>query len=324
MLIYNTKTNLEYQDLNRLRIVSHLVRELSLNSNSSKYENENQLNSEAPDFVCIMRDSLLKQPYSPNDTISKFLQTETTNSSNALRNDKVKKQIKSMFKSFDCFRLPVPVVNKTIKSLTKEEALQMLDEINYDDLRDKFKLKFDEMCEALEYKFRAKSVNKTYLNGFKLAEYMKLIVNLINNKKCVYLHETLVAAINREANFTLEKCKEIYHNKMSEFKLKNFELTQKEFEEKDYQVAKECLIRLKKILKYNPLTLNEYNAKFYKFRNEKFNELFRQKRNTNKSEINKEYRNKISSRSSSDTSTSEYLDEYKNDFDDNSENDNKK
>lgn len=335
MFIYNTRDDLKSKDLNRLEIISHLADRLSLRSGASRHENENELRHDAPDFVCILRDLALKQQFTTNEHMKQFLQMEHVDKSNVLtniyfkttnaldesiKNNEIRKNMMNLFKQFDCFRLPVPVIDKTIAGLTKQDALLMLDQVRYDDLREKFRTRFDQMCEEIRIKLRPKCLNDTYLNGFKLAEYMKLMVNLINNNQTVCIYDTLVAATMREAHFTLDKCKEIYNIKMNQFKLK-LPVSQEELDEKDHSVARECLVKLHKALASNPKVLDDFKNKFYHLRNIKYKEIWRANK-SNKMEkangsLNGFSRDNLSSndtRRSSEDDSSSYSTEYK-DFD---------
>lgn len=138
------------EDFKRLAIMSNLSERIKLRSDSSCAENEKKLRVEGPDFVCVVRDfHLNNKKYTPNESLDRFLQMEkeaeqnekTKNDAAVIRNQ-IRKNMINSFKSFQCFRLPIPVSDDTVKNKQMEKALQILDSIAFNQLRTNFRNEF--------------------------------------------------------------------------------------------------------------------------------------------------------------------------------------
>jgi len=192
--------------------------------------------------------------------------------------------------------------------------LETLDSIKYDELREKFRIKFDEMCDdLLKEKLKPKCLHETNLNGFHLAEFMKIIVDLINNEKTVCLYDSLSTAVMREANFRLRKYIDEYQKKMNELPLP---VESDELEKFDEEIVKKFLVMLHKSLDSKPMYLDELKSNFYEKRNAKYTEIFKRNREKifeiNKQKVNSLWQNEYKHRMDSAETADEYEETLKN------------
>ena len=174
------------------------------------------------------------------------------------------------------------------------------------------------MCDELKVKLKPKCINETNLNGFHLAEFMKLIVDSLNKEKTICLHDVLGTAVMREANFRLRKYIDEYHRRMNELPLP---AESDELERCDEEIVRKFLIMLHKSLDTKPVFLDELKRNFYEKRNAKYTEIFKRNRDKifelNVQKVNSlwqnEYKHKTESAKTSDD-YEELLKEFKTRF----------
>jgi len=274
LLIYNTKDDLtNLNDFYKLEKINSIIKLISINSNATRSTNEKELHNEGPDLIFMIKDHITKNTaISESECLNKFLTLENVDEKQTMSNiyykstnllddklkrNEIRKNMLKLFKSFKCYHLPEPI---------KEEDYNLLDQIKLDDLSSRFTLKLDKICNDLRTMLiKPKCLNEINLNGFKLAEYMKLIVNLINNKEVICLHNNLFGAVKRESNYVLNDLNQFYTLKMNEFIVNMSKLD--DLEKFDHEITKKCILKLHKILAFDISLLNYYKQKFYKHRN---------------------------------------------------------
>ncbi len=274
LLIYNTKDDLtNLNDFYKLEKINSIIKLISINSNATRSTNEKELRNEGPDLIFMIKDHITKNTaISESECLNKFLTLENVDEKQTMSNiyykstnllddklkrNEIRKNMLKLFKSFKCYHLPEPI---------KEEDYNLLDQIKLDDLSSRFTLKLDKICNDLRTMLiKPKCLNEINLNGFKLAEYMKLIVNLINNKEVICLHNNLFGAVKRESNYVLNDLNQFYTLKMNEFIVNMSKLD--DLEKFDHEITKKCILKLHKILAFDISLLNYYKQKFYKHRN---------------------------------------------------------
>ncbi len=276
LLIYNTKDDLtNLNDFYKLEKINSIIKLISINSNATRSTNEKELRNEGPDLIFMIKDHITKNTaISESECLNQFLTLENVDEKQTMSNiyykstnllddklkrNEIRKNMLKLFKSFKCYHLPEPIKEE-------EEDYNLLDQIKLDDLSSRFTLKLDKICNDLRTMLiKPKCLNEINLNGFKLAEYMKLIVNLINNKEVICLHNNLFGAVKRESNYVLNDLNQFYTLKMNEFIVNMSKLD--DLEKFDHEITKKCILKLHKILAFDISLLNYYKQKFYKHRN---------------------------------------------------------
>ena len=279
MFLYNTKNSLSAADFKKLAVMSNLSEKLRLRSNSSQIENERRLREEGPDFLCIVRDFQLKgDEYSADESLNRFLEMEKKeNLSNKedkkssledpiAKRNQIRKNMINSFKSLRSFRLATPVSDDTVEDQSMEQSLQCLDSIDFNQLRSYFQKDFTSMTEWIKGNLKPKEINSTNLNGSTLANFIKIIVYLINNDKVIQLYDTLLSAIKVEADHTLELIKNDYKNQM-EFNSKMFTIS--DFNKLDNEISQTLINKLKTQMASNESLVAEYKQKFDAFHSDK-------------------------------------------------------
>ena len=134
--------------------------------------------------------------YTAKQDINRFLKTTISgqnDEADPLANQKnaIRKSMIQSFRSLECARLPPPAHNVKI--------LQNLDNVKFEDLTNEFQSSFNEMCDFMRSLIQPKSINGEKFNGFKMAEYLKMCVDLINKEKSVFLFDAFNAVCEMEA-----------------------------------------------------------------------------------------------------------------------------
>lgn len=195
---------------------------------SSQQNNSNNSSlkiSQCPDFIWVVRDYALKTTTTPKQRLEIFLKPEsTTNVTNTNKinqinqNNSIKECLRNSFNEFDCYTLSCPVTDGT-NGMSLENALQSLNQIKWDDLRDKFKTEMDQLCEVIRTRIKPKLINSIEINGAVLAAYIKKLVDCINSQKTIFICESLSASIKLVAFESLKIIQEEYLTVMSKKKL---------------------------------------------------------------------------------------------------------
>jgi hypothetical protein len=283
MLIYNTKSALSSESLNKLAIAASLGEKIK-SRKSSKYDHLiNSIFTATTDFIWVVRDFGLATQESPNEKLKKFLTLEPPPSSidkvtNKKKQDEfnlknsIRKAINETFDRKECFYVPVPVSDGT-DQLTYEEALQSLDTLAYEKLRDPFKEQVSRISKHVQRTIKSKQVENEKMNGFMFCEYLKQIVTNINEENVIYLNETMSTCLRTYAQECLKETLERYRGKMSELFLHgNFLKAKKEFDDKEYIIALASSDFLREKLKTQSAALkNDYDNKFFDEREQMIN-----------------------------------------------------
>jgi len=227
MFVYNTKNNLSADDFKKLAVMTHFSEKIKLHSKTSQAENEKKLRQEGPDFLCVVRDfHLSRNEYSADESLDRFLTVENTNQKRSndpkatsdenfvAKQNEIKRNMINTFRSFKSFRLPMPASDDTVKDKSAEEALQMLDSVEFTKLRPVFKKDFEEMTDWIKMNLNAKCIKNTQLNGPTLAKFIEIIVDSINTDKTIQLHDTLLTAIRAGLDHSFELIKAKYLTEM--------------------------------------------------------------------------------------------------------------
>ncbi len=250
MLIYNSKSALSGESLKKLAVVATIGDKIKTENSEKNFHNTQY--KPTIDFVWTVRDfALLPKEDTPTNKLDKLLNPQEfipNTRFNSETNQKKKEEtivknqvIEAINNTFDqkiCFYVPVPVSDGTA-GLTYEEALQNLDKLPLDCLRDEFTSQILTIRNYILDNIQIKKVNDLGMNGPIFCEYLKQIVSNINKENVIYLNETInncLSIIRKEA---LDKTVEFYSDKMNEkmsngqfHKIKSFERLHKKIFER--------------------------------------------------------------------------------------------
>ncbi len=222
LFIYNTKNALDSGSLNKISVVNKLKDKVKLNSKIEESDLDD-IKSEFPDFVWVVRDFYLKAGTSANEKLNKFLNLEifeknekhskeknSQNESEIEFRNEIRKNFQSSFKSLNCHYLPVPVSDGT-KGLCFEEAIQQLDTIENEFLREPFRTSMNELRSLIFDKIiNPKRIKNTKINGPLYTEFLKQIVDSLNSDSKIGLIDTFESSVKIFANNVLSKLKHSY------------------------------------------------------------------------------------------------------------------
>ena len=161
----------------------------------SKIELNSDKSIERPTYLSVVRDFALKPQYTPQEDIDRFLKLDENPDADeqiTKKND-IRKNMINTFESLKCFRLPPPA--------HKLSMLQNLEKEKFENLATEFQEAFADMCKLIKSLLKPKSIDGKAFNGFKLAKYMNVIVELINTEKAVNLYDTMLSVCDMEQKY---------------------------------------------------------------------------------------------------------------------------
>jgi len=157
---------------------------------------------EGPVFLAVIRNFTLKEQYSPKEDISRFIKVQSNSTDvQEKRKNEIRQAMIDSFRSLECARLPPPAYSL--------KQLQNLENEKFEDLSTEFQASFLDMCDFIHTLIEPKRIKGVEFNGFMMAEYMKLCVEIINKENSVFLYDTLLAVCNLEEKYNEEKYLEI-------------------------------------------------------------------------------------------------------------------
>jgi hypothetical protein len=219
MLIYNSKSALISDAIQKLAIAATLGEKIK--SRRSKCPHVNLIFNATTDFVWVVRDFSLTTNESADSKLNKFLSQENVDlnatdkrKEEIKQKNKIRESISNVFDGKKCFYVPVPVSDGTA-GLPFEEALQSLDSIPYQNLRDNFKKEINQITDYVTKMIRVKTVSHQYMNGPLFCEYLKQIVIAINEENVIYLNDTIDICVKVHANEILTEMTKLYDDKMN-------------------------------------------------------------------------------------------------------------
>jgi len=146
---------------------------------------------EGPVFLAVVRNFTLKEQYTPKEDINRFLALQQRpKDAEESRRNAIRQAMVDSFRTLECARLPPPAYSL--------RQLQNLEKEKFESLTEEFQRSFLDMCDLVHHLIEPKAINGESLNGFRLAEYMEIIVERINSESSVFLYDTLLAVVRIE------------------------------------------------------------------------------------------------------------------------------
>lgn len=99
-----------------------------------------------------------------------------------LRSNKIQRTIINSFSTTDCCRLTYPAY--------KVKILQNIERYELMELDEKFKEDFSNLTHKIDRSLKAKSIGGKFVNGIILADYVKIITDIINQTKLSEIYDT--------------------------------------------------------------------------------------------------------------------------------------
>jgi hypothetical protein len=157
--------------------------------------------------------------------------------------------------------------------MSLEEALQNMDDIKWEDLREPFRKGMTELCQLIKERIRPKIINKTNVNGRIFAAYIKEIINKLNLNQTICLTESLIASIKLAAFEALEIVQPKYINEMNRLV---YPLDWDKFSYTEAQINDKCVRELRENIIGDNQILNQTLEKFSNFK-QTLNEQLKEK-----------------------------------------------
>jgi hypothetical protein len=209
VFIYNTRGTLSQDVLSKLSIITDIT-------NKIKYKFDEELcvekfKEESPDFIWVIRDFFLHQTKSADEALEEFLKIDESNNitNEKKRNDaenrnQIRKNIKNYFNKQKCFYFSIP----------SQSNLTKLDNLEESQIESEFIERIEELGEYLIDNLRPKSLDNKFLNGDLFSNYLKTIIEAVNESETFFVHD---AILKLEAYNILKVKLQYYDHKMEEF-----------------------------------------------------------------------------------------------------------
>ena len=240
----------------------------------SAAHNKTHYKKEYPDFMVVVSDSYFKFQKSTNRNLEKFLEEEEIydekKRDEISQRNSIRETIKDCFYSHNCFYLPQPF---------ETNRLAELDKINRNEYEKDYSNRLDDLKFELHKIIRPKTINNQSLNGKQLSQYLKMIVEAINDEKVFFIFDAfnkIEANTAKETEEIFENIKKEYKNKMREFmNSSRGPIKRNEFNKNEQRIYGFMREALKE--KITKTFIDEYTKKFDTFRkgfdeNSKLNE----------------------------------------------------
>jgi hypothetical protein len=176
--------------------------------------------------------------------------------------NEIRKQLKSAFNKIDCQYLPCPVSDGT-NDMNLEEALQNMENIEWSQLRQPFRIELTNLLNNIRDQIKPKIINSTAVNGRLFATYIKEIVNKLNLNENIYINDTFNSCIKKVALETLEMVNLEYNNEMKKLV---YPLDWNKFNDFENNLNDKCKQILSSSIIGNKQTLNITLVNFSKFK----------------------------------------------------------
>lgn len=283
--VYNTNGTYTRDDLEKLSFVTHISKKIRKNSSSEMDMND------FPQLVWICRDYKfeIKNEKAGCDALRKFMKT---NFDSEYLN-KTKDCFINSFKKIDGFYLPFPDLEHP-NGLSSKKLLLAIENYKWDDFSGEFYEEMNKLCQKIKQNVQIKMFNEKKLKGNIFSEFIKKVVENLNDDKTILVVDMVEVLIKIECNRNLDEIKRKYSDKLNEvfYKLPMKWELMNSIEEK---ARKECLDELKKKIEW--AYFKEYEDIFMSFSLNKkdnsgiFSDYLKKNRNMIEKICNDEFQN---------------------------------
>ena len=175
--IYNSVGSIDETALQNLSLVVNLTKHIHIKSQQHEVDSADYA-MYFPSFLWVVRDFALKlvdsegEIITPKEYLEKALQPQKGFSDSVEDKNRIRRLLKEFFKDRDCCTLIRPTI--------KEDQLQRLEEMEFDDLRLEFVEQVVQLRKKILGKLKIKNLNNKPLNGHMLATLIESYITAIN------------------------------------------------------------------------------------------------------------------------------------------------
>lgn len=186
LFLYNTKDVVNRKAIEQLAVMSNLAK--FINSNTGV---NNQMQTNMPDFIWVIRDFFLENAQStPTNYLEQQLKLETN-----LKDDEhikkvnfIRESIRRSFKSLECCLLPTPI-GSGMNGKSFDETLRNLDNIGWNYLRKDFRELITNLSTSIKENISCKSIFSTPISAPAYGKLRSFILNIILKLKLYLIFE---------------------------------------------------------------------------------------------------------------------------------------
>ena len=195
-MIYNTMGTIDEKAIQKLGFITNVVEmfEIQKKDRADPKELTHEIAKYFPQFIWSVRDfslSLFDKSLQREISPKEYLESALLLDSSAHASKKsIRSCIRDYFKERDCFVLPRPI--------NDEKLLRNIEELNYENLKDEFKLKLETMVTSIRNNIKPKIVDNVPIDGTGYCKLLESLVFAMNNNSMPRISSTWQRIVESE------------------------------------------------------------------------------------------------------------------------------
>ena len=237
--VYNTSGTYTRDDLEKMSFITQI------SSKIQKRANTQMSVEDYPELLWICRNYSfdIKSDDDASKALNEFLK-KSDNDSDGIKN--TKEAVSKSFNKVNGFYLPTPDLQHTSGTPTRKILLS-IDQYNWKELKGEFVNFMNKLCRKIKDEVSLKKVNKCKLKGFMFADYIRKIVECLNNDQNIYVVDMLDVIIKMNASRELDRIINKYSHE-SALVFKNFPIKWETMQLAETKIHNLCINELKEII----------------------------------------------------------------------------
>jgi len=212
--IYNSTGSLDENAIQNLSMIVNITKNIHLKNSGNANIDPEEYAKYFPSFTWVLRDFALQlidpegMPITSKEYLERSLGSQKGTSQMVEQKNNIRKLIRTYFKERNCFTL--------VRPLTKEENLQYLDRIDFDQLRPEFSRQVLALRRHILNNMKAKTMHNKVLNGGMYIELIRSYIEAVNNGAIPNIENTWALICKSENYKSLKAGIEVYENLLRE------------------------------------------------------------------------------------------------------------
>jgi len=208
--IYNSTGSIDENAIQNLSMIVNITKNIHLKNSGNSNIDAEEYAKYFPSFTWVLRDFALQlidtegMPITSKEYLERSLSSQKGTSQGAEQKNNIRKLIRTYFKDRDCFTL--------VRPLTKEENLQYLDRIDFDQLRPEFSRQVLALRRHVLNNMKPKTMHNKVLNGGMYTELIKSYIEAVNNGAIPNIENTWSLICRTECFKSLKSASETYES----------------------------------------------------------------------------------------------------------------
>lgn len=236
-MIYNTMGTIDEKAVERLGFLTNIFEmfDIKRKQRADPKEVVHEIAKYFPQFVWALRDfslDLFDNKLNREITSKEYLESSLLLDSNASKQRQgIRQCIREYFKERDCFTLPRPV--------NDEKLLRNIEELNYEHLKEPFKIQLEAMINSVRNNLKPKFVDNVPVDGTAFCKLAEHLVYSINNNNMPRINSTWDRIVQSEMKEILNACMSKFDRALREME-KQMPMDDKKLYRMLYRARMEC------------------------------------------------------------------------------------